>query len=83
MTAAHDVGKAVNPQLVEGQIEGGTVQSLGYGLTEDLLIDEKGKIMNPSFFNLYYTYSSRCSENRCPYSRTYLSERSFRSQRFR
>ena len=49
MTAAHDVGKAVNPQLVEGQIEGGTVQSLGYGLTEDLLIDEKGKIMNPSF----------------------------------
>ena len=33
--AAHDVGRAVNPQALEGQIEGGVVCSLGYGLTED------------------------------------------------
>jgi len=33
--AAHDVGKAVNPISVEGQIEGGVVMSLGYALTED------------------------------------------------
>jgi len=33
--AAHDVGRAVNPQALEGQIEGGVVTSLGYGLTED------------------------------------------------
>ena len=33
--AAHDVGKAVNPISVEGQIEGGVVMSLGYSLTED------------------------------------------------
>lgn len=33
--AAHDVGKAVNPKGVEGQIEGGVVMGLGYGLTED------------------------------------------------
>ncbi len=33
--AAHDVGKAVNPVSVEGQIEGGVVMSLGYALTED------------------------------------------------
>ncbi len=32
--AAHDVGKAVNPKSVEGQIEGGVVMSLGYALTE-------------------------------------------------
>lgn len=33
--AAHDVGKAVNPKAVEGQIEGGVVMGLGYALTED------------------------------------------------
>ena len=33
--AAHDVGRAVNPQGVEGQIEGGVVQALGQGLMED------------------------------------------------
>ena len=34
MVAAHDVGKAINPKSVEGQIEGGVVMSLGYALTE-------------------------------------------------
>ncbi|MDO4294791.1 MAG: selenium-dependent xanthine dehydrogenase [bacterium] len=34
VVAAHDVGKAVNPKNVEGQIEGGVVMSLGYALTE-------------------------------------------------
>lgn len=33
--AAHDVGTAVNPKSIEGQIEGGVVMSLGYSLTED------------------------------------------------
>lgn len=35
VVAAHDVGKAINPINVEGQIEGGVVMGLGYGLTED------------------------------------------------
>ena len=34
IVAAHDVGKAVNPLSVEGQIEGGVVMSLGFALTE-------------------------------------------------
>ena len=34
IAAAHDVGKAVNPLSVEGQIEGGVVMSMGYALTE-------------------------------------------------
>lgn len=37
--AAHDVGQAVNPISVEGQIEGGVVMSLGYSLTEDYPLD--------------------------------------------
>ncbi|EGO65950.1 selenium-dependent xanthine dehydrogenase [Acetonema longum] len=35
VVAAHDVGKAINPTNVEGQIEGGVVMGLGYALTED------------------------------------------------
>lgn len=37
--AAHDVGRAINPKSVEGQIEGGVVMSLGYALTEDFPLD--------------------------------------------
>ena len=35
IVAAHDVGKAVNPKNVEGQIEGGVIMSLGFALTEN------------------------------------------------
>lgn len=35
VVAAHDVGRAINPTNIEGQIEGGVVMSLGYALTED------------------------------------------------
>lgn len=35
VVAAHDVGRAINPSNVEGQIEGGVVMGLGYGLTEN------------------------------------------------
>jgi CO/xanthine dehydrogenase Mo-binding subunit len=42
--AANDVGKAINPLLVKGQLEGGTVQGMGYALTEDLIMHE-GRIV--------------------------------------
>ncbi len=35
MTAAHDVGKAINPQLIEGQVEGGIAQGIGMALMEE------------------------------------------------
>ncbi len=39
--AAHDVGKVINPKSIEGQVEGGTLMSMGYALTEDFPV-EKG-----------------------------------------
>ena len=38
--AAHDVGRAINPQSVEGQIQGGAVQGLGYGLMEEVIVED-------------------------------------------
>ena len=38
--AAHDVGRAINPQSVEGQIQGGAVQGLGYALMEDVIVED-------------------------------------------
>ena len=48
VAAAHDVGKAVNPRLVEGQIQGGFAQGLGYALFEEIVRDN-GKVVNPSY----------------------------------
>jgi xanthine dehydrogenase molybdenum-binding subunit len=48
IAAAHDVGRAINPMAVEGQIEGGVSMGLGYGLSEELVLEE-GKLLNPNF----------------------------------
>ncbi|MCK4546858.1 MAG: xanthine dehydrogenase family protein [Candidatus Eisenbacteria sp.] len=48
LTAAHDVGRAINPVGVEGQIEGGSLQGVGYALTEEVLRKD-GRIINPDF----------------------------------
>ncbi|MGD2124756.1 MAG: xanthine dehydrogenase family protein molybdopterin-binding subunit [Desulfobacteraceae bacterium] len=46
--AAHDVGRAINPMLLEGQIYGAAAMGTGYALTERLIL-EKGEVMNPNF----------------------------------
>ncbi|MDJ0924408.1 MAG: xanthine dehydrogenase family protein molybdopterin-binding subunit [Acidimicrobiia bacterium] len=46
---AVDAGKAINPDLVKGQIVGGLVQGLATVLYEDMRFDEAGKMMNPNF----------------------------------
>lgn len=38
--ACHDVGRAINPMRVAGQIQGGAMQGLGYALTEDMGIED-------------------------------------------
>ncbi|RFC68946.1 MULTISPECIES: xanthine dehydrogenase family protein molybdopterin-binding subunit [Mesorhizobium] len=44
-----DVGRALNPRAIHGQIQGGVVQGLGYALHEDVTIDAKGRIAQDSF----------------------------------
>jgi CO/xanthine dehydrogenase Mo-binding subunit len=46
-----DVGKAINPMGVEGQMQGGAVQSIGIALTEGLLFDDSGRLTNPSLLD--------------------------------
>jgi len=46
--AAHDVGKAINPMLLEGQVYGGVMMGIGYAMTEQIIL-EKGENMNPNF----------------------------------
>jgi CO/xanthine dehydrogenase Mo-binding subunit len=46
-----DAGKAINPLGVEGQMQGGAVQSLGIALTEAMMYDESGRLMNPSLLD--------------------------------
>ena len=50
IASAHDVGTALNPIGVSGQINGGVVMGLGYALHERLQFDE-GKVINPSFMD--------------------------------
>ena len=47
---AHDVGRAINPLAVEGQIQGGFVQGLGYALCEELVWDN-GRLTNPTMMD--------------------------------
>ena len=47
-TAAQDVGLAINPMSVEGQIQGGVAQGIGYALMEEQVAVD-GKIVNPDF----------------------------------
>jgi xanthine dehydrogenase molybdenum-binding subunit len=55
--AAHDVGKAINPMLLEGQVYGGATMGIGYALTERLILKD-GEVMNPNFLDY------RCSQPR-------------------
>ncbi len=48
LTCAQDVGFAINPMSVEGQIEGGASHGIGYALCEEYIYD-RGRLLNPSF----------------------------------
>lgn len=48
VVCAVDVGKAINPQLLEGQVEGAVIQAHGYALSENLQVED-GRVLNPRF----------------------------------
>jgi len=48
LDTAQDVGKAINPQAVVGQIQGGSAQGMGLALMEELIVQD-GRVLNPSF----------------------------------
>ncbi len=56
--SAHDVGKAVNPLLVEGQVQGGCQFSIGMAISEELEIDRSGNIRNLSL-SKYHVLNSQ------------------------
>ena len=50
-TAVQDAGKAVHPDYVEGQMQGGAVQGIGWALNEEYVYDEHGRLENPGFLD--------------------------------
>jgi CO/xanthine dehydrogenase Mo-binding subunit len=50
-TAIQDVGKAVHPSFVEGQMQGGVAQGIGWALNEEYFFNDRGQMMNPSFLD--------------------------------
>ena len=50
-TAIQDAGKAIHPSYVEGQIQGGVVQGIGWALNEEYFFNEEGGMVNSSFLD--------------------------------
>ncbi|MBM3943292.1 MAG: xanthine dehydrogenase family protein molybdopterin-binding subunit [SAR202 cluster bacterium] len=50
-TAVQDAGKAIHPSYVEGQIQGGAVQGIGWALNEEYYFNQQGQMMNSSFLD--------------------------------
>jgi CO/xanthine dehydrogenase Mo-binding subunit len=50
-TVAQDVGTAIHPSYVEGQLEGGAVQGIGWALSEEYFYDDEGHLLNASFLD--------------------------------
>jgi CO/xanthine dehydrogenase Mo-binding subunit len=50
-TSIQDAGKAIHPDYVEGQLQGGAVQGIGWALNEEYVYDEQGRQQNPGFLD--------------------------------
>jgi CO/xanthine dehydrogenase Mo-binding subunit len=59
---AQDVGRALNPALVEGQMRGGATQGMGWALFEQLDHDEDGRLLNGSFLDYAIPTAERVPE---------------------
>ncbi|MBV9552358.1 MAG: xanthine dehydrogenase family protein molybdopterin-binding subunit [Alphaproteobacteria bacterium] len=50
-TAVQDVGRAIHPSYVEGQMQGGVTQGIGWALNEEYIYDKNGRLDNPGFLD--------------------------------
>ena len=50
-TSVQDAGKAIHPTYVEGQMQGGVAQGIGWALNEEYFYNDEGKMMNASFLD--------------------------------
>ena len=50
-TVVQDAGKAIHPTYVEGQMQGGVVQGIGWALNEEYVFNKDGRMMNPTFLD--------------------------------
>jgi CO/xanthine dehydrogenase Mo-binding subunit len=50
-TAVQDVGTAIHPSYVEGQMQGGVAQGMGWALNEEYVYDEQGRLLNASLLD--------------------------------
>ena len=50
-TAVQDVGRAIHPSYVEGQMQGGVAQGVGWALNEEYIYDKDGRLENPGFLD--------------------------------
>jgi carbon-monoxide dehydrogenase large subunit len=59
MISAFDIGKAINPQLCDGQVVGGSVMALSIAMSEQLQYSDQGQLLNPNFVDYII---SRCGD---------------------
>jgi putative selenate reductase molybdopterin-binding subunit len=57
MVNALDLGRAINPTLATGQVEGAVTMALGYALSEEIKLDDQGRVRNPGFVD-YKVFST-------------------------
>src|SRR5258708_4956367 len=57
-TAVQDVGRAIHPGYVEGQLQGGVAQGIGWALNEEYIYTKEGKVDNPGFLDYPMTVCS-------------------------
>ena len=50
-TVVQDVGTAIHPSYVEGQMQGGAVQGIGWALNEEYVFDQAGRVQNPNYLD--------------------------------
>lgn len=62
LVVAQDVGRALNPALVEGQMRGGVTQGIGWALLEELAHDEDGRLQTGSFLDYAIPVADRVPE---------------------